>query len=147
MSVPAAAAGRWFPRWDTVSGPGGLGNYNPVFYVAGITDESQANGLYIGLDLDDDPMMIQYTVFRSRVPPGQAGHDPAQQPILLHQGVEEVSDVALTIRVQLATGSAPPPGCWTVMIEPSPQGQLCGRVAWSNEVQPWPSDRYTIITL
>lgn len=89
--------------------------FNPVYYVSGITDPTHANGIYIGLDLDDDPYMIQYKVFHYKVPPGQAGKDPAVQPILLKQGVTEVEDVDQLIRV---IGLIPHEHDWTVLIVP-----------------------------
>jgi hypothetical protein len=95
--------------------------FNPVFYTTGISDVSKANGIYIGLDLDDaSPMMIQYKVFHYKVPPGEAGKDPANQPILLHQGVVEVEDVDQMITVSWfgPAGVPLPPGGWRVVVEP-----------------------------
>lgn len=89
--------------------------FNPVYYASGVTDPNDANGVYIGLDLDDDPMMIQYKVFHYKVPPGEAGTDPAKQPILLKQGVKEVADVDLRITV---AALLPNPGDWAVGISP-----------------------------
>ena len=96
--------------------------FNPVYYVPGISDVNRANGVYIGLQLDgdDDPFLIQYKVFHYKVPPGQAGHDPAKQPILLHSGVQEVTDVdhGITIKGAGPVGPPPPPGGWRVTIAP-----------------------------
>jgi hypothetical protein len=94
--------------------------FNPVYYTTGVTDQSKANGLYIGLDLEDAPLMIQYKTFHYKVPPGQAGKDPALQPILLHSGVEEVQNVDLRIVVRgfFPPGVTPPPGGWEIMIFP-----------------------------
>ena len=90
--------------------------FNPVYYMAGVADPAKANGVYIGLDLDGaDPMMIQYKVFHYRVPPGEAGHDPAKQPILLKSGVQEVEDVNLRITVSTLITD---PGDWNVTIIP-----------------------------
>ncbi len=92
--------------------------FNPVYYVPGITDVALANGVYIGLDMDDAPYMIQYKIFHYRVIPGTAGHDPSKQPILLHQGVREVEDRNTAIIVRLGAGvpGTPPPGGWAVLI-------------------------------
>ena len=106
--------------------PGGTASidplgFNPVYYAAGITDPTQANGVYLGLDLDDAaPFMIQFKVFHYRVPPGQAGHDPDKQPILLHTGVQEIIDVDHTITVSRfpIAGEPLPPGGWSVRINP-----------------------------
>ena len=94
--------------------------FNPVYYKSGVTDETKANGLYLGLGLDDDPLMIQYKVFHYKVPPGQAGKDPLIQPILLHQGIEEISDIDMRINVRnfVAAGETLPPGGWKILIKP-----------------------------
>ena len=87
---------------------------NPVFYVAGIDDESLANGIFLGLNLiDADPLQIQYKVFHYRVPPGEAGDDPGLQPILLQNEVEDVEDVDLSIGVMSPAAAI---GGWRVLI-------------------------------
>lgn len=95
--------------------------FNPVYYQAGVTDPTKANGLYIGLDMDDTPYVIQYKVFHYKVPPGEAGKDPAKQPILLHSGVVEVSnvDTQVTISTEFPVGEPIPPGGWKVVIAPT----------------------------
>ena len=94
--------------------------FNPVYYASGITDPGKANGVYIGMQLDEVPYMIQYKVFHYVVEPGQAGKDPAKQPILLHSGVEEVENVDQKIVVNsvFPIGTPKPPGGWRVEIKP-----------------------------
>ena len=94
--------------------------FNPVYYASGVSSLSQANGVYIGLQMDEPPYMIQYKVFHYKVEPGQAGHDPAVQPILLHTGVEEVENVNQKIVVNsfFGVGDPVPPGGWEVRIRP-----------------------------
>ena len=96
--------------------------FNPVYYNANITELDRTNGLFLGLQLDDEPYRIQFKLFHYRVPPGEAGTDPALQPILLHQGIEDVSDENLRIIVTRSTplGEPPTPGDWTVRIRPRP---------------------------
>lgn len=89
---------------------------NPVFYAAGIDDESLANGVFIGLNLlEADPLQIQYKIFHYRVPPGNAGSDPDLQPILIAQDVVDVEDVNMIIGI-LARDTEP--GGWQVRITP-----------------------------
>lgn len=91
---------------------------NPVFYMAGIDDESLANGIFIGLGLfDADPIQIQYKVFHYRVPPGEAGRDPDLQPILLQSEIVAVEDVDVTIAVR---SGDPSPDQWNVQIRERP---------------------------
>lgn len=92
--------------------------FNPVYFQEGVVDLDEANGLYLGFDLiDADPLLIQYKVFHYKVPPGTDGGDPTKQPILLHQGFEEVEDLDLTILVttkaDIGQGGLPPGG-WRV---------------------------------
>lgn len=89
--------------------------FNPVFYTPGVTDTTKANGLYIGLP-GDEPFQILYRVFHYRVAPGDEGHDPALQPILLHEAIQDVDDVDQTITVSTFTSANTPPGGWTVTI-------------------------------
>ncbi len=87
---------------------------NPVFYRPGITDETKANGVFLGLNLvDADPMQIQYKLFHYRVPPGEAGKDPDLQPILLLQDVVDVEDVNTQVAVSAPDGS---PTGWAVRV-------------------------------
>jgi hypothetical protein len=92
--------------------------FNPIYYVPGIDDEDQPNGVYLGLDLEGAaPWHIQYKIFHYKVPPGEAGKDPDKQPILLNQGVEDVNNEDQLIRVHLLTR---PNGSedWVVLITP-----------------------------
>lgn len=92
--------------------------FNPVYYVPGIDDEDQPNGVYIGLDLDGAaPWYIQYKIFHYKVPPGEAAKDPDKQPILLDQGVEDVNNEDQLIRVRALMN---PDGSedWVVLITP-----------------------------
>lgn len=87
---------------------------NPVYYKPGITDETKANGVFVGLNLvDADPMQIQWKLFHYRVPPGEAGKDPDLQPILLLQDVVEVEDVNTQIAVSAPDGA---PAGWVVRV-------------------------------
>ena len=95
-----------------------INGFNPVFYVAGINDESLANGIFIGLNLfDADPIQIQYKVFHYRVPPGQAGSDPDLQPILLQSEIVAVEDNDVSIAVR---SGDPSPDGWNVVIRERP---------------------------
>ncbi len=87
---------------------------NPVFYTPGVTDETKANGVFIGLNLvDADPLQIQYKVFHYRVPPGEAGKDPDLQPILLLQDVVDVEDKNTRVALRALDGT---PTGWDVRI-------------------------------
>jgi hypothetical protein len=106
------------PVWD--ARPIDPEGFNPVYYATGIEDETQANGLYLGLDLvNTTDYMIHYRVLHYRVPPGQAGTNPALLPIVLAEGVADVTNVNYRVTVSTPTdvGSAPPGG-WTITIAP-----------------------------
>ena len=65
--------------------------FNPVFYTEGVQNPTKPNGIYIGFALEFEPRLIQYRIFRFKVPPGQEGQDPALQPTVLNEQVVEVT--------------------------------------------------------
>lgn len=53
-------------------------DFNPVLW-----DPVSMLGIYVQMALGDDPPMIQVRVAELKVPPGQEGNDPANQPTIL----------------------------------------------------------------
>lgn len=91
--------------------------FNPLFYTSAITDPARANAIHIGLDLyDQTPGQILYRLFHYPVPPDQVGTDPANQPILIKEGIEDVPDEDTVI--ELIEGVSDTPGLltWRVKI-------------------------------
>ena len=93
------------------------GGFNPLYYASGITDPQIPNALFIGLDLHDaDPPLIQHRLMHYPVPPGQEGTDPALQPIVIVDKVEEVPDKNLIINVFEGPVDRSPGTGWKVQI-------------------------------
>ena len=90
--------------------------FNPVFYVSAVDDVARANGIFIGFDfVGENPHYVQYKVFHYKVPPGQAGTDPDNQPILFQNEIVEVENVDLSISVRVDPDA---PGRLAVTVEP-----------------------------
>lgn len=88
--------------------------FNPVYYASlPLATPDQANGLFFGLSMDDEPYLLQYRVFHYRVPPGQEGAEPNNQPLLLDEGFVEIEDEPTLIDVKARAN-----GSWGVSVRP-----------------------------
>jgi hypothetical protein len=103
------------------------GGFNPVFaWDAGIsTTGEDPNGFLIGFALGDTPALIQYKLFHYKVAPGEAGADPALQPILLSQELVEVTEGEVAIIVD---------DLWNVTIGPPSSISACCTLDACSEV-------------
>lgn len=74
--------------------------FNPLYYAAGVSDPALPNALHLSLDLyESDPAVILWRVFHYPVPPDQVGTDPALQPQLLREELEELEDRDSVLRL------------------------------------------------
>lgn len=93
--------------------------FNPLFYTSSIVDPAAPNALFVGLAFyGDDPPLIQIKLMHYVVPPGQEGTDPAKQPVVLRERIEEVNDEDLVIRLIQAPPGGPGDLPLSVKIEP-----------------------------